>query len=226
MLLAIGGILIALTVAVLIIDIRVDLGERDLSASQLASNVVSIVMRQPEGGELNDNVDWRLDHWGDIWEGVNESVPLSGHGFGPNIAEIYNIPQIDLGLRNAHNSHLTVFARVGWIGLLLWGALWAVWFYETNQTRRRLVYAGFDRLAGLATWTIVAVTATLLNATFDPSVEGPQVGFWLWTLFGLGIYLAAVTRRGRRKGPERFDLKRPNWSEVDVDALESDLQRL
>lgn len=195
--LAISLFLIAMSVVV--IDPRVNVDGRDISGEQLASNVTSIVTGEGQG-ELGGNIQWRIHHWGRVWEGTNEEVPLTGHGFAANIAEIYDIPQADLGLRNAHNSHLTLLARMGWIGASVWLLAWGFWYWETNRARRRLRSVGFERLSGLASWAIVAVTAIHINAIFDPTLEGPQVAFWLWSFCGLGLYLGIVSRRPTEAG--------------------------
>jgi hypothetical protein len=40
---------------------------------------------------------------------------------------------------------------------------------------------------------MVGVTATLVNAYFDPTLESPKAGIWLWTVVGLGLGIAART---------------------------------
>lgn len=188
--------LLAIAIVVVIIDPQIELGERDVSASQLANNVNSLFTF--EGGpSLGGNISWRLEHWSNILDGVNRDVPLVGHGFGPNIAEIYRIPQVDIGLRNAHNTHLTILARAGWIGLILWVALWVSFFFEVNRARLRLRGAGMHRLSGLAAWVICGVAAAHVEAIFNPSIEGPPAAFWLWSLMGVGLFLSVVSTGSR-----------------------------
>jgi hypothetical protein len=43
---------------------------------------------------------------------------------------------------------------------------------------------------------VVGVSAILINAYFDPTLESPQVAIWLWTLVGVTLGLAALARRG------------------------------
>lgn len=196
LMLAIAGSLVALAIAVVILDPTINVTGREVSAGQFADNVASIVSGEGEG-ELGGNVEWRLEHWERVWKGVNDDVPLIGHGFGPNLAEMYRIPQSDIGLRNAHNSHLTILARMGWVGAGLWLLLWAFWFGELEATRRRFRARGLRALSGLAAWAMVAVLAIMVNAVFDPTLEGPQVAIWLWAIFGLGSALAVLGRRSR-----------------------------
>lgn len=196
LMMSVAGSLLALAVIFLAIDPRVEVGGRDVSAEQFADNVSSIVTGEGEG-ELGGTVDWRMEHWGRVWRGVNDTVPLIGHGFGVNLADFYGIPQADIGLRNAHNSHLTVLARMGWIGGGVWISLWLVWFTETWRAWRKYRDLGLPVLSGTCAWAMVGVAAIHINAIFDPTLEGPQVAVWLWALTGLGMFAVIMSRATR-----------------------------
>ncbi|HEX6946712.1 MAG TPA: O-antigen ligase family protein [Acidimicrobiia bacterium] len=214
-----GRALLVAAVLVVVIDPRIDVGEREISAEQLSQNLASIVTLSGDQGALGSNISWRLEHWSDIFQGVNRHVPLAGHGFGPNIAEIYDIPQTDIGLRNAHNSHLTVLARAGWIGAILWVSLWVVWVAGLNHARKRLRDTGYGRLSGLCAWSLAAAAGFHVEAFFNPSIEGPQTAFWVWAIFGLGMYLTALSR------PPRGARARTVWT-LDPATVESQLAPL
>lgn len=188
-----AGAVLALGVVLVAINPTLELGARDVSLSQFVTNVTSIA-GDAEGSNLNANRGWRLQHWSAVAEGVADSEPWVGHGFGTNIAELYGIPQAAIGLRNPHNSHLNVYARMGSIGLLLWLILWAVWFSTVLAATRRVPVAD-SRVRGLSTWAVVGTSAILVNAIFDPTLEGPQVAYWLWTLFGVGVYASSSALR-------------------------------
>ena len=47
----------------------------------------------------------------------------------------------------------------------------------------------------------MGVTAILVNAYFDPTLESPQVAILLWTLVGLTFGLAALARRPADTAP-------------------------
>ena len=198
-LLAAVASLVLVAVVVVIVDPEVNVGGREISADQLTENIASIVQQEGQG-ELGGNIQWRLHHWGTVWDGVNTEAPLVGHGFPSNLAEMYEIPQADIGLRNAHNSHLTILARMGWVGAGIWVLIWGFWFREMAVARRRFLGAGLERLAGLVTWAMLGVIAIQVNAIFDPTLEGPQVALWLWAIAALGIYLGMVSRPGRIPG--------------------------
>lgn len=99
-----------------------------------------------------------------------------------------------MGLRNPHNSHLGVLARMGWIGAGLWAAVWFSWFAEIRRARGKLRRNGEHRLFAITTWASVSSVAILINAIFDPTLEGPQVAFWLWGFLGVGLAVAAISR--------------------------------
>jgi uncharacterized protein (DUF58 family) len=44
----------------------------------------------------------------------------------------------------------------------------------------------------LAAWILVSVAMIQVNAIFDPTLEGPQVAFWLWLFFGLGVSMELI----------------------------------
>ena len=115
----------------------------------------------------------------------------NGWGFGPNLGSDYLPKYFDnQDLRNPHNSHLTVVARLGLVGLGLWILLWGASFFncsaglDTRHARRLLAR---DRPGRLALLAAVGATGMLVNAYFDPTLETPMVATWLWALFGFGV---------------------------------------
>lgn len=50
----------------------------------------------------------------------------------------------------------------------------------------------------MASWCLLFVAGTLLNAAFDPSLEGPQTGIWLWTVVGIGLVISLPPAPRRR----------------------------
>jgi hypothetical protein len=214
-------LLLVVAVITVVINPTIDVGRREISLEQFTDNVASLV-NPAEGSELEGTISWRLEHWGKIWEGVNREAPLVGHGFNINIAELYDIPQVDIGLRNAHNSHLTIISRMGWIGMVIWLTLWSTWLFELNATRRRFRTVGLDRLAGLASWAMIGCTGFHVEAFFNPSMEGPHGAFWLWSLFALGVFLVIVSRAHRRSARS----SRPGAGLVRPELLESGLAEI
>ena len=102
---------------------------REFSAEQLVANVVSF---GDEGspGNLDGTVKGRQELWSLILDKqVADNRLADGSGFGQNLAA--DVGVYDEGketLRNPHNSHLHIMARMGLVGLSLWIALWVGWF--------------------------------------------------------------------------------------------------
>jgi hypothetical protein len=171
---------------------------REVSVGQLVQNVQSLTGQGSDAnGNLSSNVEFRDQLWSGVLKKVKtEKKVLTGLGDGTNIAAALGFQgqQVDQ-LRSPHNSHLDVFARLGLIGAALWVAIWGAWFSIALRARSRLRMRGYALEAGLVGVSIVGVTATLVNAYFDPTIESPQVALWLWTLVGLTMGLAAISRR-------------------------------
>jgi O-antigen ligase len=198
--------LIALTVA-FALDLRASVfaNEREVSAQQFVTNMMSVVDPAAGGQDLSGTADWRLQYWSKLIADVRTQRPLTGLGFGPNLRERYGEQDEEVPARDTHNSHIGVYARSGLIGLTLWILVWWTWFAHVLRIRKAARESGDITRVNLAGWLIAAIVAILVNAVFDPSLEGPQVAIWTWTLFGIGAALsvtghstASVASRPRR----------------------------
>ena len=207
-----GVLILAVLVAILAaaLDVKFQLDRRELSVEQVIENIQSISEEATSGTEFDNTTQWRLNLWGEVLEDVlREERVLTGFGFGENLAFRYEAENRDSStpLRNPHNSHLSVIARMGVVGLGLWIAMFATWYLQLLRARRQYIEIGEERRANLSLWLMLGMTAILVNAFFDPTIEGPQVGVWTWTLFGLGAVLglgARNLRGGRRRTKKRL----------------------
>lgn len=187
------GVVLLLALA---FDVRFDLGRREVSVEQLAQNLASLVNDSgpSDDGALGGTVSWRTRYWADIaGENLTGDAAATGVGYGVNLPERYGLqtPGGQQGLRNAHNSHLSVLARVGVPGLVLWTALWIAVGAAAVRRGERMRRQGAPP-AWLLTWLGASLTGILFNAVFDPTLEGPQIGLWTWTLVGLLITASRV----------------------------------
>ncbi len=192
---------VAVLAVMLVADIRFDLGRREISADQLLANAASVFGGDDADSELEGTVAWRLALWGEVLDDV--SAPdrfFTGFGMGLNLAERYGFQGEDerQPLRNAHNSHLTLLARMGVTGMVLWVLCWVLLFgvLAARLGRPRRLAPGSE--LALMAWVLAVVAGFLVNAVFDPSLEGPQAALWLWTVVGVGVALA-----GRWVAPSR-----------------------
>ena len=188
-------------------DIRVSFfsNDRDISAQQLVENLVSVV--NPDAvatsGDLVSNSSWRLDLWNEILRDVNLNAPVLGRGYGVSLGGLYGFEGVgETELRSAHNSHMTIFARSGYLGVGLWFLMWVIWFIAMIRSRRALAARGLKVEAAVAVVAMACALAVLVNAVFDPSIEGPPVSAWIWSVYGLGLGLVLLSR------PDRAA---PNW---------------
>ena len=100
---------------------------------------------------------------------------------------------------------------MGFVGLGLWVMLWGLWYYQLIRARRRLHLVGSLQQASLLGWSLLAVTGLLVNGFLDGTIESPQVGVWVWCLFGLGSAVAMeanVREWQRRRGSAQWARKR------------------
>ena len=202
------GLVVAIAL-VLLLDLRLKGARRDVSLQQVAANVKS-VLGEEQGGDLSDTVEWRQQYWIQVFnDSLAPENALQGLGFGPLLPSRYEVPvQADdtQPLRNAHNSHLTLLARAGVPALVLWVLLWLTWAALLTRWIRRRPGGVRDPGAAVAVWLLAAVPAFLINSFFDPVLEGPQGGIWLFAVVGLG---AAHLRDGRPAHPP--DALPPAW---------------
>jgi len=185
-----GAVVITLTLA-LVSNISIPLfGNRSFSAEQLISNVSTIIDPSSGGARDTGTTQWRLEIWERVFTDVVASAPIAGFGPGPDLGERYGFGGTGAEtLRNPHNSHVGVLARMGFVGLIAWAAVWTVWAMQLFLLRQRLNRAGRTSEGAVPAWLVVSAVMILVNAIFDPTLEGPQVAVWLWTLFGIGSAL-------------------------------------
>ncbi len=194
---AVTYIVLGLLVTALVLDVRVQLGIRELSAAQLIENIASVTGGDVANEQLEGTVEWRQELWSAaIRDVVRSNQALIGFGFGQNLAARYGFSRDtgdDPSLRSPHNSHLSVLSRMGIAGIILWTLFWMRWTITTLKRARRIRTADHAAAARM-TWCVVSAIGILLNGFFDPTLESPQVAIWLWTLIGLGSALGLAHR--------------------------------
>lgn len=210
----IGAVVVLMTIGLLgNVKIGLFTDGREVSVEQLLNNLTSVIDQDAGGSRQTSTTAWRLQIWGAVLNDVTTELPLTGFGPGPDLGERYGITSdADVPLRNPHNSHVGVLARSGFVGVGLWAVLWLVWSAELLMARARMLVRGHTVEAGIMVWMVVTVAAILVNAIFDPTLEGPQVAWWLWGMLGLGIGMVTLDRADRlpplhlrepRTGPDR-----------------------
>ena len=161
--------------------VEVPLGHRSISARQLLANTQSLTGGSANKG-LEGTITWRLDYWGVVLDDVLLGDDwIAGIGYGPNLADRYGfqvVRETSQPLRNAHNSHVTLIARLGVIGLILWVLFWIHFAVLSLRSRRSPDSAWFG-------WLVALASGIAVTAIFDPILEGPQVAIPFWVVVGL-----------------------------------------
>lgn len=182
----------------LLFDVRFTTSNREVSLQQVVANTLSIFHSGNSSSEnLSGTVEWREQFWRRIRiEMLTTGAWRTGLGFGPVLGVRFGDDRLTdaAPLRSAHNSHLTIFARTGVMGLGIWALLWLVWCARLHRWIRRRRGGVRDPDGAIAGWLLAAAVGMLVNAYFDPSLEGPQACIWLYVIVGVG---AALTRSQR-----------------------------
>jgi hypothetical protein len=209
------GVAVLLLTVGIISNLRFSLvDEREVSVDQLMKNLVSVVDRSAGGRRQATTTEWRLDLWGKVLDDVATDRPIAGFGPGPDLGERYGIvTDEDVPLRNPHNSHVGILARMGFAGVALWAMVWIAWTVELLLLRGRLLARARIGEAGIVEWLLVSAAAILVNAIFDPSLEGPQVAWWLWALLGFGVAMDVLEQWGLLA---RFTLRRQSRASTET----------
>jgi len=173
-----------------------DLGtSRKASPQQLVTNLISVA------GDTDPSFEgtrqWRLSWWRKIRDyTLGGEYFWTGKGFGVNLADDdgFQTDPLNHSLRSPHNGHLTILARTGIPGLMLWVLLqgtFGIGLLRKYLMARRRRDTG---RAAVILWILVYWSAFLVNAAFDVYLEGPQGGIWFWTVFGIGLAMLARRR--------------------------------
>ena len=169
---------------------------RATSVQQVAENLVSIFSGEDSAAALAGTKRWRIAWWETILGyTLYGEYFWSGRGFGPNLADEDGFQVADdRSLRSPHSCHMTILARSGVPGLLLWSAVHAVWAAALlrailrSRKRRELEWNKIFVFL-LAYWL-----AAIINASFDVYLEGPMGAIWMWTIYGIGIAAIKIHR--------------------------------
>jgi O-antigen ligase len=166
----------------------ITIGRKTVSMEELWEKTESIFV-ESSVSNYNNTKTWRLDWWNKIIDyTVYGPYFWTGKGYGINLS-------LDDGflsgagekLRSPHNSHMSVLARSGVPGFLLWVILHVGWIWGMMRHYVRSRSVGDIAWAGVFAFLMAYYTAIMVNACFDVVLESPMGGIWMWILFGTGI---------------------------------------
>lgn len=196
----VSALLLLLISFLAVTGIEVDIDSRTrISFDQLLINVESI-FSDVEGFAGEGTKRWRLEWWSTIVQyTVFGEYFWTGKGFGINLANDDGFQvNSDNSLRSPHNGLLTILARAGVPGAVLWLFLQG-WFGLSlwlQYWKKKL--KGEPQAAGFSLWVFVYWLAAIVNSAFDVYLEGPQGGVWFWSIFGVGLGLILAESRQER----------------------------
>jgi hypothetical protein len=159
------------------------LGNSAASASSVA-NLLGF-----EAEERFGTFRWRVNWWKTIIGYTFHGTYFwGGKGYGINLAAADGFTvKSDNKLRSPHNATMTVLARSGAPGLLLWLILLAaIGFSMFRKVVSKHHPAPYRELL---LWMMVYWLAFLLNSSVDVFLEGPMGGIWFWSLTGMALVL-------------------------------------
>jgi O-antigen ligase/polysaccharide polymerase Wzy-like membrane protein len=186
-----------IAVSVVWVDPKMDIGQgRTLSVAQLVENFTSIVS-EGDSSALEGTKEFRLRWWGDIINyTINGPYFWTGKGFGVNLADDDGFQvYADHSLRAPHNGHIEILARTGVPGLILWILMNAAIGIGLLRAAARARSLGRTRWVAIDGWLFVCWAGALVNASFDPYLQGPHGGIWFWSLVGLAIVAIEASRK-------------------------------
>jgi O-antigen ligase len=136
-----------------------------------------------ESFDKGDNNRFRLVWWKNVLLETLQEDPVFGRGFGSDLAhgflqEYYPDATEEFTARSPHNVVLTIFGRMGCVGIVVWLALCAALLRRTWSELRH----GSDPQA----WGLwCSAWAILCSACFGVVLEGPMGAVPFWLALGL-----------------------------------------
>jgi hypothetical protein len=135
-----------------------------------------------ESGDPGDNNRFRIIWWGDVIDETLGTNPVFGLGFGSDLASRF-LADYDLlsdenfSARSPHSMIMTVFGRMGIVGLLAWIAV------SAGMAKMAWHLFGRGDPEGIGLASIVCVT--WISACVGVVLEGPMGAVVFWTVVGL-----------------------------------------
>lgn len=195
--LTIGLLIIVSLVIIINPKIPISTSGRTISVEQVTDNVMSIfgITKPTDPAGLRDTAEWRMSWWTIIMDYTfNGPYFWQGKGYGINL----NLADGDFGpedLRSPHNASMTVLARSGVPGFVLWLAVVIGWFINCLIGWYHAYIKNDRAWMGLWAFLIAYALAIHVNAFFDVFLEGPMGGIWYWSIFGTGIAARIIQQR-------------------------------
>ena len=150
----------------------------------------------------DETAAWRTGWWANLYDGVMDRNPIAGLGFGENLSDyntLLNDENIgEFPVRSPHNYNVTVFSRMGILGLLIWTGIASLGIVVPMWNLAR-PFKLSDRVEAMdRTFWIAAIIAIWVNSSFGVLMEGPVDGIPFWLI--LGLIAGQANSRTRSRG--------------------------
>lgn len=161
------------------------------------SSMVDVSGRQNYASQYGEekamNNEFRRQLWGSFVEDTNSSSPLFGRGFGYDFVSRFEATFQRggwEGLRSAHNFFVTIYGRMGILGLFTLLAITAQ-VIAGGLRAALLVREGRYPLADLGFWC--GSWAILISSAVGVVLEGPVGAIVFWTFLGVAVQCSKKT---------------------------------
>jgi O-Antigen ligase len=150
-----------------------------------------------------NNNRFRQEWWRAVWRETLDKSPFLGLGFGYDLAarflQNYDLPlERDFDARSPHSIFLTIFGRMGFVGLVAFAVI-CITIFKTALRRATLVRRRKLPPYELRHWC--SALMILGSAAFGVVLEGPMGGILFWSFLGLACAqpeLAAVPAKEQK----------------------------
>lgn len=138
----------------------------------------------PGVGTLEDRATW----YADVWSGIQSSTGnlVLGVGFGQPLIRFTTRELV--AVRQPHNTHLSVWARLGLIGLAPWIALHLLFFWRLAAGLPGRARLG-PPVSQLYLWCFFFYLFSLVDTTVQPHLEFSQGAIPFYFLVGFALAL-------------------------------------
>ena len=172
---------LAIFIVMLVADVRVDLGYREVSARQFLANVSSVIGSDEAASGLDAtttrNKNWRADWWDAIYtDAVDNSRYLIGLGWGNNLADEFGFQTEDSDVNALRNS-----SQCASSGSSLAAAGWprrsgspSISSCSTGCGKRHGPFKNDQPRQDMAWIILIYILASQINGATDVFLESPQ----------------------------------------------------
>ena len=171
--------------------------DRPVGVRQVISGISS--MFDGTTAQLSQTKEWRLKWW-EIIQDHTLKGPFfwTGKGFGINLADADGFQQPNSEnappLRDPHSVHVTMLARAGVPGLVLWLGTLVSWSWLLIATTFQARARGEHKWADIFLFIWGYGVAAVVESSFDIGLAGPMMGIPFWSLVGLGLAAPMIYR--------------------------------